>query len=107
MQAWLPVDMKRPGRRELNPLGGSVIFQQDDESKQQFLVDTCAAVSVLPHRSPLTPSGVSDSGADGKSIPYCVEIRRCLTFRLRTFFVTFLLAPVSRPILGFEKDTNT
>jgi hypothetical protein len=39
--------------------GGGVIFLHDDESKQQFLVDTGAAVIVLPHRSPLTPSGVS------------------------------------------------
>jgi len=30
MQAWLPVDRKRPGRRELNALGGCMIFLQDD-----------------------------------------------------------------------------
>jgi hypothetical protein len=79
-----------------------VIFLQDDESKQQFLVDTSGAVSTLPHRSPLTPSGVCDSGADTKSIPCCGEIHCRLTCRLRTFFVTFLLAFVSRPILGLD-----
>jgi hypothetical protein len=94
MQAWLPVNRKRPGHQELNPLGGGVIILQDDESKQQFFIDTGGAVSFLPHCSPLTPSGVSDSVADGKSIPCCG--------RLRTFFVTFLLAPVSRPILGLD-----
>jgi hypothetical protein len=33
-------------------LGGGMIFLQDDESKQQFLVDTSVAVSVLSHHSP-------------------------------------------------------
>jgi hypothetical protein len=28
------------GRRELNTLGGGMIFLQDDESKQQFMVDS-------------------------------------------------------------------
>jgi hypothetical protein len=46
-----------------------MIFLQDDESKQQFLVDAGVAVSILPHRSPSTPSGPSISNADGKNIP--------------------------------------
>ena len=33
---------KRICRRELNALGGGMIFLQDDESKQQFMVDTSA-----------------------------------------------------------------
>jgi hypothetical protein len=46
-----------------------MIFLQDDESKQQFQVDTSAAFSVLPHRSQLTPASPPISGADGKDIP--------------------------------------
>jgi hypothetical protein len=65
MQAWLPVYGKRPGHWELNALGGGgMIFLKDDESKQQFLVDTGAAFSVFPHRS-----GPPLSGADEKEIP--------------------------------------
>jgi hypothetical protein len=40
---------KRVSHRELNTLGGGMIFLQDDESKQQFMVDTGAICSVLPH----------------------------------------------------------
>ena len=79
-----------------------MIFLQDDESKQQFMVDTGAVCSLLPHRSKATPTGPPLSGADGKDIPCWGSIRRRLTFRLRTFFVTFFLATVYRPILGLD-----
>ncbi len=45
------------------------------------------------HRSNAQPAGPQLSGADGRSIP---------TFGLRTFFVTFFLAAVYRPILGLD-----
>jgi hypothetical protein len=77
-------------------------FLQDDESKQQFMVDTGAVCSVLPHRSKTPPSGPQLSGVDVKAIPCWGSIRRRLTFGLRTFFVTFLLAAVYRPILGLD-----
>jgi hypothetical protein len=77
-----------------------MIFLQDDESKQQFMVDTGAVRSVLLHCSKMSPTGPQLSGADGKAIPCWGSIRRRLTFGLRTFFVTFLLAVVYRPILG-------
>ena len=53
------------GRRrgQLNALGG-LIFLQDSVSKQQFLVDTGAAVSVFPHRSSAATSGPLLAGAD-------------------------------------------
>jgi hypothetical protein len=41
-----------------------MIFLQDDESKQQFMVDTSAVCSVLPHRSKATPTGPPLSDAD-------------------------------------------
>jgi hypothetical protein len=42
------------------------------------------------------------SGADGKAILCWGTIRRRLSFGLCTFFVTFLLAAVYRPILGLD-----
>jgi hypothetical protein len=72
-------------------------FLQDDESKQQFMVDTGTLCSVLPHRSKSVPTGPQLSGADGKAIPCWGTIRRCLSFGLHTFFVTFLLAADTDP----------
>ncbi len=103
MQAWLPVGPgTRISRRELNALGGGMIFLQDYDSKQQFMVDTGAVCSVLPHCSNAQPAGPQLSGADGRSIPTWGTIRRRLSFRLRTFFVTFFLTAVYRPILGLD-----
>jgi hypothetical protein len=79
-----------------------MIFLQDDENKQQFMVDTGAVCSILPHRSKATPTGPPLSGTDGKDIPCWGLIRRRLMFGLCTFFVTFLLATVYRPTLGLD-----
>jgi hypothetical protein len=79
-----------------------MIFLQDDESKQQFMVDTGAVCSVLPHHSKAMPTGPPLSGADGKDIPCWGSICHRLTLGLRTFFVTFFLAAVYRPILGLD-----
>jgi hypothetical protein len=79
-----------------------MIFLQDDESKQQFMVDTGAVCSILLHCSKMSPTGPQLSCADGKAIPCWGSVRRRLTFGLRTFFVTFLLAVVYRPILGLD-----
>ena len=79
-----------------------MIFLQDDKSKQQFMMDTGAVCSVLPHRSKAQPAGPQLSGADGRSIPTWGTICRRLSFGLRTFFVTFFLAAVYRPILGLD-----
>ncbi len=77
MQARVPVDPgKQSSRRELNALGDGMIFLQDDESKQQFMVDTSAVCSILPHRSKAKPTGPPLSGADGKDIPCWGRIRR-------------------------------
>jgi hypothetical protein len=56
-----------------------MIFLQDDESKQQFMVDTGAICSVLPYRSKTSPTGPQLSGP-----------------------VTFLLAAVYRPIFSLD-----
>jgi hypothetical protein len=69
VQARVPVDPgKRRSRRELNTLGGGMIFLQDDECKQQFMVDTGAVCSVLPHRSKMPPRTSSSSSASGRPL---------------------------------------
>jgi hypothetical protein len=93
---------RETGQPPRTTLGGGMIFLQDDESKQQFRVDTGAVCSVLPHRLKTSPTGPQLSGADGKAIPWWGSVCHSLTFGLRTFFVPFLLAAVYRPILGLD-----
>jgi hypothetical protein len=88
-------------RGQVNALGG-LVFLQDDKSKQNFLVDTGAAVSVLPHTEPAAPTGPPLAGADGKTIPSWGSVTRTLSFGLQTFLCTFILAAVSKPILGTD-----
>jgi hypothetical protein len=66
------------------------------------MVDTGAICSVLPHHSKTPPTDPQLSGADGRAIPCWGTVRRSLSFGLRPFFVTFLLAAVYRPILGLD-----
>jgi hypothetical protein len=88
-------------REEVNTLGG-LIFLQDSVSEQRFLVDTGAAVSVLPHRSTAPSSGTPLTGADGRPIASWGTVKKSLTFGIRTFLCTFILAAVSKPILGID-----
>jgi hypothetical protein len=76
-------------RGQVNALG-SLIYLQDSSSKQQFLVDTGAAVSVLPHNFSLLPSGPLLSGADGKPISAWGTVSKKLNFGLHTFVVSFI-----------------
>jgi hypothetical protein len=91
------------GRRrgQLNPLG-SLIFLQDSVSNQQFLVDTGATVSVFPHRSSAASSCPLLSGAEGKPISAWGKVTKKLNFGLHTFIVSFILAAMSKPILGID-----
>jgi hypothetical protein len=66
------------------------------------MVDTCAVCSVQPHRSKMPPTSPQLSSANGRAIPCWGSFRRRLSFGLRTFFITFLLATVYRPILGLD-----
>ena len=94
---------KRPGRRrQLNHLraGGVLVVLRDEVSGKAFLVDTGASCSVLPFSSPATPSGPPLTGADGKNIPSWGSKQLTVRFSGRPFSFTFILAAVSRPILG-------
>jgi hypothetical protein len=66
------------------------------------MVDTGAVCSILPHSSKATLTGPPLSCADGKDIPCWGSVRRRLTFSLLTFFFTFLLTAVYRPIFRLD-----
>jgi hypothetical protein len=102
LQGRLHLDGKLGRRRgQLNALGG-LIFLQDSISKQQFLVDAGAAISVFPHRSSAATSGPLLAGADGKPISAWGKVTKKLNFGLHTFIFSFILAAVSKPILGID-----
>ncbi len=85
MQASVFLDRKLGRRRgQVNALGG-LVYLQDDNSKHTFLVDTGAAVSVLPHKEAAAPSGPPLAGADGKTIPSWESVTCSLSFGMRTF----------------------
>jgi hypothetical protein len=88
-------------REPICALGG-LVYLQDANSKQNFLVDTGAAVSVFPHKSNSPSSGPPLAGADGKPIPSWGRVKKSLTFGFRTFLCSFILAAVSKPILGVD-----
>ena len=88
-------------REQVSALGG-LIFLQDSKTEQRFLVDTGAAVSVFPHKSSAPSSGIALTGADGKPIKSWGTVTRTLCFGLRTLLCTFILAAVSKPILGID-----
>ena len=88
-------------RGQINALGG-LVYLHDSKTKEKFLVDTGAAVSVLPHTSKDPSTGPPLSGADGKSIPSWGSVKKTLNFGVRAFLCTFILAAVSKPILGVD-----
>ena len=51
------------------PPGAALIHLRDSHSHVSYLVDTGAAISLLPHRSPLSPTGPSLVNASGVFIP--------------------------------------
>ncbi len=90
-------------REQLNALGG-LTFLKDLLSGLTFLVDTGAAVSVLPHSASNTAEqGPALAGADGKGISSWGKVYRSVNFNSRVFLdVPFILAAVSKPILGAD-----
>jgi hypothetical protein len=68
-------------RGQVNILDG-LVFLQDNNSNQKFLVDTGAPVSVLPHTESAAPSGPPLAGADGKTIPSWGIVTRTLSAKL-------------------------
>jgi hypothetical protein len=102
MQAALQLVGKRPGCRQLFQLTAVciLIYLTDSISGRTFLVDTIAAVSVFPHKGPPPTAECCLSGPDIKPILSWGNITNKLCFGGQIFSCTFVLAAVSRPILG-------
>jgi cleavage and polyadenylation specificity factor subunit 1 len=97
---------KLGSRRGVNFLGG-LTYLTDSLSGTRFLVDTGAAVSVLPYTGtrscPNTTDGPALAGADGTSIKSWGKIYRTVSFGGRRFTdVPFVQAAVNKPILGAD-----
>ncbi len=97
---------KLGSRRGVNSLGG-LTYLTDSLSGTRFLVDTGAAVSVLPytgtHSCPATQDGPSLAGADGTTIKSWGKVYKSVSFGGRRFTdVPFVQAAVNKPILGAD-----
>ena len=86
----------------MNAAGHSLLFARDDHSGRRFLVDTGAAVSVLPYKSTGGSPDAFLSAANGSKI--ATYGTRTLPLRLggNAYSHTFVLADVSNPILGAD-----
>ena len=71
-------------------------------SKDNFLVDTGATLSIVPHNSKTSPSGPILNGANGLPIPTWGYISKVVQFQGKSFKHSFLQAAVAGPILGID-----
>jgi hypothetical protein len=110
----MPPRLHTPGklgsRRGVNSLGG-LTYLTDSISGTRFLVDTGAAVSVLPYNgtqhSSSTADGPALSSADGTCIKSWGKIYKSVSFGGRHFpDVPFVQAAVNKPILGADFFTK-
>ena len=80
--------------------GGPLIYLRDKKSGKLFSVDTGAEWILLPHWSSSTSSGPALEGSAGRPIPSWGFRTAELFFGSDNFVFNFLLAGVTRPILG-------
>ena len=86
----------------VSPAGAALIYLKDRRSHIRYLVDTGAAVSLVPHHSPLKASGLNIVNASGFLIPSWQFVSKKLHFGPHEFVHSFLQAAVSQPILGMD-----
>jgi hypothetical protein len=79
-----------------------LIFLQDTMNNLNFLVDSGASLSILPHSSTAQPTGPHLVGANGKSIPAWVFHHSTVCFSGQNFEFDFLLAAVATPLLVMD-----
>jgi hypothetical protein len=85
-----------------SPSGADLIFLKDSVSHTNYLVDTGAAISLLPFNSSLAATGPAIVNANGSAIPSWNFVRKQLKFGKHSFVHSFLQAKVSQPILGLD-----
>jgi hypothetical protein len=89
------------------PTGAPLIYVKDTTSNVRYLVDSGAALSIVPHRSILPPSGPAIVNANGGLIPSWNFVTKHLHFGPHQFSHKFLQANVSQPILGADFKTHS
>jgi hypothetical protein len=77
--------------------GAPLLHLTDDITRVHYLVDSGAALSLLPHRSLLPPSGRPIINANGGNIPSWQFVDRPLHFGNNCFTHPFLQANVPSP----------
>jgi hypothetical protein len=82
--------------------GAPLIHLKDTKTHISYLVDTGAAISLLPFSSSQHPSGPKLVNASGASIPSWNFVFKNLKFGNHTFVHSFLQSAVSQPILGMD-----
>lgn len=91
------------GGQVLNAIApGRLIHLVDQKTGEKFLVDTGAAISVMPFSSPSPPTGPALRGPNGLAIPCWGKQSVTLLFTGRQFRWNFLLASVDFPIIGID-----
>jgi len=84
------------------PTNAGLLFLKDTLTGDNFLVDTGATLSILPHNAKDRPSGPTLNGANGLPIPTWGTVTKFVQFQRKTFKHTFLQAAVAGPILGID-----
>ena len=85
-----------------SPTGAPHIYLKDRRSHVRYLVDTGAAISLVPYKSPLKASGPDIVNVSGQKIATWQFVSKFLHFGPRKIVHTFLQADVSQPILGMD-----
>ena len=104
---------KRPGQQPIGATSAAgpssdrpLLFIRDTTSRQRFLIDTGAAVSILPLtmiRQRLSPTNSNLRAANGTPIPTYGERSLSLNLGLRRAFRwVFIIAKTEHPILGAD-----
>jgi hypothetical protein len=76
-----------------SPTGAQLIYVKDTTSNVRYLVDFCATLSIIPHRSLLPPSGPAILNANGGLIPSWEIVTKHLYFG-HIIFLTIFCKPV-------------
>jgi hypothetical protein len=80
----------------------NLIFLHDLQNNFNFLVDSGASISILPHSSSAPPTGPHLVGANSKPIPAWGRRRHTVCFACYNFEFDFFLAAVATPIIGMD-----
>jgi hypothetical protein len=95
---------KRTGRRWLGQLTavGGLIFLKEEGTSRAYLVDTGAAVSVVPFCGRPTTATAYLTGPENKIIPAWGSVQLQLRFGGKLLSGDFVQAAVNKPILGMD-----